>query len=81
MARPSLLDPDQSYTFRSYFELAYETEDVLAEFGYGFERSRLDLPEVGGDLPTFLERLVRTLVGILTSGSEGSGNASTIGGM
>jgi len=39
MARPAILQPGQSYTFRQYFEMAYEPEDILAEFGYSFKRS------------------------------------------
>lgn len=41
----SILQADQSYTFRSYFEMPYEADEILAEFGYGLERSRLLLPK------------------------------------
>jgi hypothetical protein len=44
MAKPKILQDGQTYTFRSYFELAYETEDILAELGYDFSRQRLTLP-------------------------------------
>ncbi len=44
MAHPKILQAGQSYTFRSYFEMPYETDDILAEFGYGFQAMRLDLP-------------------------------------
>jgi hypothetical protein len=44
MARVPILKADQSYTFRSYFELPYEAEDILAEFDYSLLRSRLSLP-------------------------------------
>ncbi|MBN3897745.1 MAG: hypothetical protein HWQ41_21495 [Nostoc sp. NOS(2021)] len=27
-----------------YFELPYETEDILAELGYSFSRARMTLP-------------------------------------
>ncbi|MEM9008583.1 MAG: hypothetical protein AAGE59_34370 [Cyanobacteria bacterium P01_F01_bin.86] len=40
-----LLDKDASYTFRSYFELPYDTDEVLAEFGYGYTQKRLNLPK------------------------------------
>jgi hypothetical protein len=33
MPKPAILQPGQSYTFRQYFEMAYEPEDILAEFG------------------------------------------------
>lgn len=39
-----ILQEGKSYTFRSYFELPYDTDEVLAEFGYRFTRARLDLP-------------------------------------
>jgi hypothetical protein len=45
MTRPAILQPGQSYTFRQYFEMAYEPEDILAEFGYTLQRSMLTLPQ------------------------------------
>lgn len=36
MPKPKILQEDQSYSFRSYFELPYEVDQVLAELGYGF---------------------------------------------
>ena len=39
-----LLDQDASYTFRSYFELSNDTDEILAEFGYGYSQARLSLP-------------------------------------
>lgn len=45
MARPVILQPGQSYTFRQYFEMAYEPEDILAEFGYTLKRVPLSLPQ------------------------------------
>ncbi|NJN57353.1 MAG: hypothetical protein HC879_07540 [Leptolyngbyaceae cyanobacterium SL_5_9] len=50
MARPAILQPGQSYTFRQYFEMAYEPEDILAEFGYSLKRSLLSLPQSTADL-------------------------------
>ncbi len=44
MSKPKILQEGQSYTFRSYFELPYETEDILAELGYSFSRARMTLP-------------------------------------
>lgn len=46
MAQWKILDREQSYTFRSYFELAYEPEDILAELGYQLQQRVLCLPEV-----------------------------------
>ncbi len=41
---PKLLDKDANYTFRSYFELPNDTDEVLAEFGYAYTQARLTLP-------------------------------------
>ncbi|NEP19986.1 MAG: hypothetical protein F6J97_24375, partial [Leptolyngbya sp. SIO4C1] len=45
MLKLNLLREDCSYTFRSYFEMSYEPDDILAEFGYTFSRAALALPE------------------------------------
>ncbi len=45
MSKPKILQEGASYTFRSYFELPNDTDEVLAEFGYTFERQRLQLPK------------------------------------
>ena len=45
MAKAPILQPGQSYTFRSYFEMPFEPEDILAEFGYALKRSPLNLPQ------------------------------------
>jgi hypothetical protein len=44
MTRPSILHPDEIYTFSKYFELAFDPEDILAELGCTLERSLLQLP-------------------------------------
>jgi hypothetical protein len=41
MTRTRILQPGQSYSFRQYFEMSYEPEDILAEFGYSLSRSAL----------------------------------------
>jgi hypothetical protein len=64
MARPKILKPERSYTFRSYFEMPYEAEDILAEFGYRLERSRLVLPRTTNSferLPDLQQRLEKIL--------------------
>lgn len=43
MTRRSILQPGQSYSFSKYFELAIDTEDLLAEFGVSLNRSGLSL--------------------------------------
>ncbi|MBW4566586.1 MAG: hypothetical protein KME31_00790 [Tolypothrix carrinoi HA7290-LM1] len=50
MSRPPLLDPNRSYTFSNYFELGFAVDDLVAEFGYSFERKFIDLPQYSGSL-------------------------------
>ncbi len=45
MTRFKILQEDATYSFRSYFELPNDTDEVLAEFGYAFKRVRLQLPK------------------------------------
>ena len=64
MSKHSILQENQSYTFRSYFELPYETEDILAEFDYEFKRARLSLPKSSRQLehlPELRQRIEETL--------------------
>ncbi|MGA7937258.1 MAG: hypothetical protein WCA35_27145 [Kovacikia sp.] len=64
MAKPKILKPEQSYTFRSYFEMPYEAEDILAEFGFKLERARLSLPKATKPferLPELRQRLEKIL--------------------
>jgi hypothetical protein len=41
----SILQPGQSYTFSNYFEMLFEPEDILAEFGCSLKRASLNLPQ------------------------------------
>lgn len=43
MNHQPLLDPNRSYTFSNYFELGFTVDDLVAEFGYSFERKFLSL--------------------------------------
>lgn len=64
MAKTKILQENQSYTFRSYFELSYEPDDILAEFGYQFTQRRLDLPQakqLPEQISELRQRLERTL--------------------
>ncbi|KAM3092774.1 hypothetical protein ACKFKG_21405 [Phormidesmis sp. 146-35] len=45
MSKIPILQPDQSYTFRSYFEMPFEPDDILAEFGFSLVRASLMLPQ------------------------------------
>lgn len=44
MSWSKILRENQSYTFRSYFEMPYEVDQILAELGYGFVSDTLELP-------------------------------------
>lgn len=64
MAKLQILDPKRSYTFRSYFEMTYDPEDILAEFGYHLQRARISLPQGKRTFPQLSEleqRIERTL--------------------
>ena len=64
MAKLKILQEDQSYTFRSYFELPYEADDILAEFGFSLVKSRLSLPQTTQPLdrvPELKQRIEETL--------------------
>ena len=60
MTKIKILQQDSSYTFRSYFELAYEADDILAEFDYRLIKSRLTLPQTSrplNQLPELKQRI------------------------
>ncbi|MEY2978470.1 MAG: hypothetical protein ACO3NK_15770 [Prochlorotrichaceae cyanobacterium] len=46
MAKLNILDPDKTYTFSNYFDLNYEPDEILAEFGFALNRTDLILPRV-----------------------------------
>ncbi|MCU0567415.1 MAG: hypothetical protein MUF49_12550 [Oculatellaceae cyanobacterium Prado106] len=50
MTRTPILQPGQSYTFRQYFELPFEPDDILAELGYSLDRTELNLVMHSGEL-------------------------------
>ena len=50
MTRQPLLDPNRSYTFSNYFDLGFTVDDLVAEFGYSFERKFLTLPQYSDKL-------------------------------
>ena len=45
MSKARILDPSESYTFSKYAELAYDSADILAEFGVTLKNSSLQLPQ------------------------------------
>ncbi len=48
---PKILQPEANYTFRSYFELPNDPDEILAEFGYSYTQARLTLPKTTKALP------------------------------
>ncbi len=67
-----ILKKDQSYTFRSYFEMSAEPEDILSDLGYTLCTARLSLPitHLSLDWVTDLkDRLERSLT-VVTLTSE-----------
>jgi hypothetical protein len=51
----SILDPNQSYTFRKIFELKAEVDEFVSDFGYSFARKKLNLPQYQGELDRLQE--------------------------
>ena len=47
---PSVLQPEQSYTFSKIFDLKIEADELSAYFGYTFQRKRLNLPHYSGSI-------------------------------
>lgn len=70
MTQPRILDPEQSYTFRSYFELPYDTDRILAEFGYTYSNNRLTLPHSSrksGRIPAIKQQIEEILPLVILS--------------
>ncbi|MGD1936451.1 MAG: hypothetical protein ACFCA4_02685 [Cyanophyceae cyanobacterium] len=64
MGKRPILQKEQSYTFRSYFEMPYEADEILAEFDYALKKTRLTLPQTTQPLdylPALQERIEGTL--------------------
>ena len=64
MLRRKILEENKSYTFRSYFELPYDTDEILAEFGYRFCIDNLNLP-IAKDLPARLPAIKQEMLAML----------------
>ncbi|MGK7922499.1 MAG: hypothetical protein AB4080_21090 [Trichodesmium sp.] len=55
MPKIKILQEGESYTFRSYFELPYEADEILAELNYSLVKSRLSLPKTTKPLESLSE--------------------------
>jgi hypothetical protein len=64
MSKLKILQENASYSFRSYFELPNDPDEILAEFGYTLKQARLQLPQTNRALEGLLE-LQQSLEAIL----------------
>ncbi len=64
MLKRKILEEGKSYTFRSYFELPYDSDEVLAQFGYELRTDFLQLPQAQR-LPERLPAMKQELQDIL----------------
>ena len=55
MTKQKILQEGQSYTFRSYFELPYDIEEILSELGYSFIKKAITLPKTSNPLKNIAE--------------------------
>jgi hypothetical protein len=72
MAKPTILQEGQSYTFRSYFEMPYEADEILAELGYTLTRAELPLPRSAKtieELPRLKQKL-KTILQLVSLSNE-----------
>lgn len=72
MSKLKILEENQSYTFHSYFDLPYETEDILREFDYSFIKRELSLPKTNQNLDHFLiiQDKIRKILPLISLSSE-----------
>lgn len=64
MSKLKILQENANYSFRSYFELPNDPDEILAEFGYTLKQARLQLPQTSRVLDGLLE-LQQSLEAIL----------------
>ncbi|MGF1514906.1 MAG: hypothetical protein ACFB5Z_14590 [Elainellaceae cyanobacterium] len=60
----AILKKDSSYTFRSYFELPHDTDEIVQALGYRYAQARMALPKTTDELPE-LEGLKRRIERVL----------------
>jgi hypothetical protein len=72
MSRIKILQENQSYTFRSYFELPYEADDILAELNYSLLRAELSLPKTTRQLDRLpeLQQRIRAFLPFISLSNE-----------
>ena len=72
MTKQKILDKSREYTFRSYFELPYETDQILAEFDYSLIVANLSLPHTSRELAeiTSLKQRITATLPFISLSSE-----------
>ncbi|NJK68777.1 MAG: hypothetical protein HC789_13175 [Microcoleus sp. CSU_2_2] len=72
MVKRKILQEGREYTFRSYFELPYETDEILAEFGYSLAKAELSLPHTSRELEEInsLKQRIRATLPFISLSSE-----------
>jgi hypothetical protein len=81
MTKLKILQDDTAYSFRSYFELPNDTDEILAELGYSFRRSRLTLPRSNKPLTELaaLKQQIEETIPYVTLSSEAAKREVLIG--
>jgi hypothetical protein len=72
MPKLNILQEGQSYIFRSYFEMPYETDEILAALGYAFASRRLQLPIASrqSDRLPYLRQQIEEILPLVRLSSE-----------
>ncbi|MCF2972699.1 hypothetical protein L1047_16000 [Synechococcus sp. Nb3U1] len=71
MLNISILKEDESYTFRSYFEMPYEPDEILAQFGYQLDIGEWEWPAAPAPPQTqTLKERIRQLLPLVSLSSE-----------
>jgi hypothetical protein len=67
-----IINPNEPYTFRKYFDLKIDPIDLALYFEYDYRKQRLSLPQatVSFDAAQLTERIERTLPQILSSNEQ-----------
>ena len=71
MAKPKILQDSESYTFRSYFEMLAEPDEILGELGYALKIAQLSLPQSDRALPQLaLAQQIQDILPLVSLSSE-----------
>ena len=72
MAKRKILQESESYSFLSYVEMPYDTDEILAELGYFFSKTKLTLPKTDKSLDKLpeLKDKIRSLLPLISLNNE-----------